>query len=295
MKLLIIFFVLLFITHGLLSNLSKRSSQIQMRIRQLEHHHEEESSFLFRDFVVRQYRSLYRPLTRLLPQSILERTSIMLERAGNPWHLSAEVFVLATLGGSVLMFALSFGLLSSSGHVMKGFEFGLMAAGLAFVYPTAFLKKKAKQKIDQFNRAIPDFFDMITVSIEAGLALDGAIAKVCEQSNSPLADEFRATLEAMRYGRSRREAFSDLRERVKSEEFHGLIGAILQADMFGMPMTSVLRSQTKRIREIKRLAAREKAMKAPVKMLIPMVIFIFPVMFIILLGPVAVQIIQQGL
>ena len=111
----------------------------------------------------------------------------------------------------------------------------------------------------------------------------------------PLSDEFTLTLEDMKLGKSRREAFYDLRKRVPSDSFQSVINALIQADQLGIGMAKVLGNLTTRIREQQREAAREQAMKAPVKMLFPMIIFIFPSLFIVILGPMAIKLITEGL
>ena len=139
---------------------------------------------------------------------------------------------------------------------------------------------------------MPDFFDIVNLSIEAGMGLDAALLKVCKQTKGPLSDEFLQTLEDMSLGKSRREAFSDLRERVPVHQFQSIITSLIQADMLGVGMAKVIRSLTDRIREQRTQFAREKAMKAPVKMVFPMLLFIFPAMFIVMLGPLVIYLIQ---
>ncbi|MFK4998197.1 type II secretion system F family protein [Bacillus sp. N9] len=142
---------------------------------------------------------------------------------------------------------------------------------------------------------MPDYFDMVNLLLEAGMGLDMAIANVSKQTNGPLADEFIYALEDMKLGKSRREAFYDLRKRVPSDSFQSVINALIQADQLGIGMAKVLGNLTNRIREQRREAAREQAMKAPVKMLFPMIIFIFPSLFIVILGPMMIRIMTEGL
>lgn len=166
---------------------------------------------------------------------------------------------------------------------------------LGFRYPVFYLGKKKTERVKEINKDMPDFFDTVNLLLEAGMGLDAAIAQVCENNKCALSKEFIRTLEDMKLGKSRREAFYDLRKRIPSDSFQSIITALIQADQLGIGMAKVLGSLTIRIREQRREAAREQAMKAPVKMLFPMVFFIFPSLFIVILGPMAVTLVTKGL
>ena len=178
----------------------------------------------------------------------------------------------------------------------SGWFLGLAVAFLGFRYPIFYLGKKKTARIKAINKAMPDYFDTVNLLLEAGMGLDIALANVCQQTKGPLSDEFTVTLEDMKLGKSSYcEAFYDLRKRVPSDSFQSVINALIQADQLGIGMAKVLGNLTTRIREQQREAAREQAMKAPVKMLFPMVIFIFPSLFIVILGPMAIKLITEGL
>ena len=132
---------------------------------------------------------------------------------------------------------------------------------------------------------LPDALDLLAVSVEAGLGFDGAIAKLTEQSEGPLAEEFALTLSEMRIGESRSEALKKLSERAATPEIAAFVRAIVQADQFGISLGRILRVQAADTRLRRQAAAEERAMKAPIKMLFPLVMFIFPAMFIVILGP----------
>jgi len=150
---------------------------------------------------------------------------------------------------------------------------------------------KARQKV--ILNSLPDVIDLLTVSVEAGLGFDGALMKVVEKKPGPLASEFDKVLQEIKVGKPKRDALRDLAQRIDIQDFTAFIGAVVQADQFGVAIANVLRIQAEQIREKRRQRARERAMKVPVKMLIPMVVFIFPTLFIVLLGPVVLQIIEQ--
>lgn len=200
--------------------------------------------------------------------------------------------ILLPAGLFTLFLALFLPLAENRGQI---FTFALILSCFVYFYMNQYLNAKGKQRIKAINKAMPDFFDMLNVSLEAGMGLDGALKKVCQQMKTPLSAEFLSALEDMKLGKTRKQAFTELRDRVDSEFFQSVMNSIIQADQMGIGMSKVLRTQTQRIREKQRFAAKEQAMKAPVKMLIPMVLFIFPTLFIVLLGPVIVNAIVQFL
>jgi tight adherence protein C len=219
----------------------------------------------------------------------------MLRDAGNPFKSATDFrlfqFVLAIGGGLlVLLFLLPFVEEKASGWMLI-----MAVALLGYRYPIFYLGKKTKVRIKAINQSMPDFFDTVNLLLEAGMGLDLALADVSKKVKGPLADEFKQTLEDMKLGMSRREAFYELRKRVPSDSFQSVINSLIQADQLGIGMAKVLGNLTRRIREQRREAAREQAMKAPVKMLFPMVFFIFPSLFIVILGPLVITLITKGL
>ncbi|WP_147803215.1 type II secretion system F family protein [Alkalicoccus halolimnae] len=194
-----------------------------------------------------------------------------------------------------------------SGFLAFIFFFLLMEGSLAAIFiafpvgflgwrmPVFYLKKKRDQRIKQIDLDMPDFFDTVNLLVEAGVGVDAAIAVVCRKKPGPLSDEFLIVLDDMKRGKSKREAFHELKLRVPSDSFQSIITSMIQADQLGIGLSNVLRNLTIRIREQRREKARELAMKAPVKMLFPMMIFIFPALFIVILGPFMVNLIINGL
>ncbi|WP_051353323.1 type II secretion system F family protein [Thalassobacillus devorans] len=167
--------------------------------------------------------------------------------------------------------------------------------GLGYYYPLFYLGSRKKRRAALIEKKMADFFDMVNLSVEAGLGLDAAIVRVCKNTNGPLSEEFTRAIEEMKLGKSRREAFINLRNRIPLDAFQSMMTSLIQADQLGIGMAKVLRALTVRVREHQRQSAREKAMKAPVKMIFPMLFFIFPSIFIVLLGPLVIYLIQFGL
>ena len=147
------------------------------------------------------------------------------------------------------------------------------------------LRAQLKRRREKIRADLPDALDLLAVSVEAGLGFDGAIAKLTEHMEGPLAEEFGLTLGEMRIGESRADALKRMSERVDAPELSSFTRAIIQADQLGTSLGRILRVQAADTRMRRQAAAEERAMKAPIKMLFPTVLFIFPAMFLIILGP----------
>ena len=146
-------------------------------------------------------------------------------------------------------------------------------------------QSKARSRKDRIRAELPDALDLMAVSVEAGMGFDGAIAKLTEHMHGPLADEFALTLGEIRIGESRQDALKKLSDRTSTPELASFVRAIIQADQLGISLGRILRVQATDSRLKRQAAAEEKAMKAPIKMLFPTVLFIFPAMFLVILGP----------
>jgi tight adherence protein C len=162
---------------------------------------------------------------------------------------------------------------------------GIGFSALAFIGPDMYLGRKARGRRDEMGRLLPDTLDLLTVSVEAGLGFDSAIGKVVEKMDGPLVEEFAIMAREIRIGESRKNALRNLGERASSPEVQSFARSIIQAEELGTSLGRTLRVQAQDMRIKRQLAAEEKAMKAPVKMMFPTVLFIFPAMFIVILGP----------
>lgn len=234
-------------------------------------------------------------LNQRLSHTNRKKLNLMLRDAGYPFKSALDFrmfqLVLAIGGGLfVTFFLLPFVEAKANGWMLVA-----AVALLGYRLPIFYLGKKTKARIKAINQAMPDFFDTVNLLLEAGMGLDLAIADVSKKVKGPLSEEFKQTLEDMKLGMSRREAFYELRKRIPSDSFQSVINSLIQADQLGIGMAKVLGNLTTRIREQRREAAREQAMKAPVKMLFPMVFFIFPSLFIVILGPLVITLLTKGL
>jgi tight adherence protein C len=156
---------------------------------------------------------------------------------------------------------------------------------IAFLLPQAWLSRKVEERQAAVLKDLPDTLDLLAISVEAGMGFEGAIEIVCRHFQSPLADEFSRTLKEMELGLPRRDAFQNLKRRTEVPELSNFVLAITQADALGIPIGRVLKTQASEMRSKRRQWAREKAGKLPVKILFPLILFIFPAILVILLGP----------
>jgi tight adherence protein C len=185
---------------------------------------------------------------------------------------------------------------------IKGFPTSLMSmptlilafgAILGYRLPYGYVQGKAQARKHEIRKALPFTLDLISISVEAGMALDGAMAIVQEKSTGPMADELGLTLREIRLGKGRNEALTDMADRVGLEELKSFITAVTYIARLGGSLVDVIRIQAQAMRIKRRQRAEEKAMKTPVKIMIPLVLFIFPSMFIVILGPAAITMVEQ--
>jgi tight adherence protein C len=170
----------------------------------------------------------------------------------------------------------------------------IAGGGIGFMAPEFWLGGRIKKRQKAILLAIPDALDLLTISVRAGLGFDGALGKVVEKLKGPLTDEFRRALAEIRVGKARRDALRDIIPRTEVPALSNFIGAIIQAEQLGVSISKVLQVQSEQLRIERRQRAEEMAAKAPIKMLFPLVGCIFPSLFIIILGP-ALILIMQGL
>ncbi len=233
-------------------------------------------------------------MIKITPAEIISSLEAKIIKGGNPGNLTVKEWVNIQALLAVGLPALTF-LLCREGKANAGITFLLILTevALAFVLPGFILGKiiTARQKVILYS--LPDVIDLLTVSVEAGLGFDGALMKVVEKKPGPLASEFEKVLQEIKVGRQKRDALRDMAKRIDIQDLTAFIGSVIQADQFGVGIANVLRIQAEQIRLRRRQRAQERAMKVPVKMLLPMVVFIFPTLFIVLLGPVIIQLIDQ--
>ncbi|MCL4260952.1 MAG: type II secretion system F family protein [Anaerolineales bacterium] len=229
---------------------------------------------------------------RFTPQKMVQDTDRQLELAGNPWPISAPTFVairfalMLLLGGlMVMMVTLSPPAKSSDGFLyIGGGAFG------GFFLPHLMLSGRVRSRQKEIRKAMPDALDLLTVCVEAGLSFDSAMQRVSEKWENQLSLAFARTIREVQLGKTRREALRDMADRLGVAEMSSFVAALIQSEMLGVSMARVLRIQSDQMRVKRRQLAEEEAHKAPVKMVIPMALLVFPTIMIIILTPAALQV-----
>ena len=222
---------------------------------------------------------------KLHPKTTIEGVSNRLLAAGLGRTLSPTTFLALKSGFAILglvLGAIFGGAATGPGGVLFC---SIALAGLGFIGPDFAVSAKARSRKDRIRAELPDALDLMAVSVEAGLGFDGALSKLTEYMHGPLADEFALTLSEIRIGESRPDALKKLADRTGTPELSSFVRSIIQADQLGISLGRILRVQATDSRNKRQAAAEEKAMKAPIKMLFPTVLFIFPAMFLVILGP----------
>jgi tight adherence protein C len=224
----------------------------------------------------------------VLPRNYRERIHTSLVHAGISGQYRAEEIITFQVLGGIIGFVL--GAWTVGAGVVEGGT-GLLILVLlpvAGIYaPKSWLDRKVEDRKDAIRRDLPDTLDLLAISVEAGMGFEGAMGVVCENFTSPLADEFARTLREMELGLPRREALQNLRKRTEVPELSNFVLTLTQADALGMPIGRVLKTSAGEMRLKRQQWAREKAAKLPVKILFPLILFIFPAIFVVLLGPAA--------
>ena len=238
----------------------------------------------FRDRALAPLKEWFAALAvRVLPRASVERVSEKLLAAGLGRRVSPKGFLALKGGGAVGGGA--FGLLIGIGSGAAAVVFAAVFGAMLFMAPDLVVGSKARRRRDEMRVQLPDALDLLAVSVEAGLGFDAAIAKVTEHMDGALTDELGLMLSEMRIGESRQEALKRLAHRTAAAEVGSFARAVIQADQLGMSLGRILRVQATDTRLKRQAAAEERAMKMPIKMLFPTVAFIFPAMFLVVLGP----------
>ena len=232
---------------------------------------------------------------RFSPQGRVEEIRSMLRRAGRPEVDTDRYLAMRVLSLLVAPFAAwaMWNLAAAQGGMVR-----LAATGLAVacctILPSRKLRTQVETREETILRQLPDIMDLLVICMEAGLGFTAAVGRTVANIDGEMSDEFALALGEMRAGASRAEALGSLAERVQIPAIQSFVTAIRQADQFGISVSTVLRNQAEDMRVARRQIAQEKAQKAPVKMLVPMVFCIFPPMFIVTVGPAGIGLTQSG-
>jgi tight adherence protein C len=236
-----------------------------------------------------------RSVSRFTPRSSSEKIRIQLIEAGSPSKLGVTEFmglkvVLGGLCGGFIFLIMAL----SGGGLFQMVGIPLAIGFVGYRMPSMWLGRKIKDRRKGIQMALPDAIDLLTISVEAGLGFDPALQRVADKWENELTWEFRRMLHEMRVGKSRREAMRELGTRCNVDDLNVFVSSIIQADQLGVSITQVLRTQSRQLRIRRRQRAQEQAQKAPIKMLFPMALLIFPALYVVLLGP-AIPRLLEGL
>lgn len=227
---------------------------------------------------------------RLTPGSYEAKLDRWLALAGRPVSMPLErllvakpLLALASAVFTVLFF--------QNSPTSKSVGIGLFITVLAYFIPDLLVYNKGIKRQQAIELELPNTLDQMLISVEAGLGFEAAMARAGQYGEGPMAQELTRTLQDMQVGRPRQEAYEAMADRSSVSELRSFVRAVVQADKYGIGLAKVLRTQAKQARVKRRQRAEEKAMKLPVKVLFPLILFIFPVLFIVLLAPAAINII----
>lgn len=233
-----------------------------------------------------------RTLAGMLPKGLIAGIETKLTLAGSPMTLTN--FLMFQVASVLVFGMLGFLLLVTSGGVsmMTLFMF-VVAAVMGVMLPKLWLNQRVAARQTAIVKSLPDALDLITVCVEAGLGLDAALARVAERVEGPFGEELSRTLREIALGKMRRDALRELGERTGVQDLQTFVNAVIQAEQMGSSIGQVLRVQSDQLRIRRRQRAEEQAYKAPVKMIFPLVLCIFPTLFIVILGPAVITIMQE--
>jgi tight adherence protein C len=230
--------------------------------------------------------------SKLSPAKSREASELQLQLAGKPYNWGPREFfglrVLVAGAMGMLIFLLTF----ISQGLLIALVAALVAALVGFVIPVFWLRSKIRRRQSEITKTLPDALDLITITVEAGMGFDGALQKVAEKWDNEISKGFAKVTQEMRLGVARRDALKNMDYTMGVADVTTFVAAIIQAEQLGVSMSKILRVQSEQMRNKRRQRAEAMANKAPIKMLFPMVFLIFPALFIILLGPAILVIME---
>ena len=236
---------------------------------------------------------LGRRLAAMLPGALVRRTERRLVLAGRPMAI-APFFTIVAGMSSVFVLAYLLAVFTSAGGspaplaVMAVAPFALVGA----ILPMFWLSMQARARQRVILRSLPDSLDLLTITVEAGLGLEGAFKQLVDKQDGPLADEFRQMLREVGVGKTRRQALLDLADRIDLDGARSFMNAVIQSDELGTSLAKTLRVQSQTLRVRQRQRVEQEARRAPVKMVFPLVFCLMPSLFIFILGPIIVSVME---
>jgi len=230
-------------------------------------------------------------MRQVLPSSLLDKLAGFLVQTGvqAPPETVAAIWAAVALGPAAVFLVISGGMPQGTAALLP-----LVLLAIGAYAPLVLLRGRASRRRKKVLLSLPDAMDLLTTCVEAGLGIDAALARVAEKAKEPLGEELRLVLRTMAMGGTRRDALTQLAARVGLPEIQSFTGAVIQAEMMGVSLGQVLRVQSEALRVARKQRAEQQAFKAPVKIIIVLAMFIFPSMFIVILGPAAISLMKSG-
>ncbi|MEW1949361.1 type II secretion system F family protein [Pseudarthrobacter sp902506025] len=229
---------------------------------------------------------------RVTPKGYVAWLDKLLARAGRPAQLPLPRLLIVKPALALLIAILGILFISKS-VTPSALLFVVLAAALAYFVPDILVHGRGAERQKAIELELPNTLDQMLISVEAGLGFESAMARAAQNGKGPLAFELLRTLQDMQVGRSRREAYEALGTRTDVPDLRAFIRSVVQADIYGIAIANVLKTQAKQMRIKRRQRAEEKAMKLPVKVLFPLMFSILPVLFIVIIGPAAINVMKN--
>lgn len=254
---------------------------------------EDEEALPFKERVITPlYNKLLYQVGRVAPSSIRQNYNMWLDASGLRAKVSYTNLLMIQILLSLLLM-MSFQYLAPSSYRANGALYLFALGGLGLGLPYLVVRQKAFARKDQIEQALPGFLDLIYVSVEAGLSFDMAIHRTMHRLKGPISEEFIRTMDEIRHGKGRAAALRGLANRTQVGDLQEFVTSIIQAEELGSNIGNVLRVQSQTMRQLRKQRAEEKAAKIPTKMTFPLVLLMFPSLFIVILGPAAINIIAN--
>ena len=234
------------------------------------------------------YRKLSNAVSRMIPRNRLEALSVSLYHSG--LKISPQEFLTLQFGVmSIIPAVFAILLFRADYNVDEIVAIFILLASAGYLMPKYILISRINKRKNQIRRELPGMIDLLTVSMEAGLSFDMALTKIVSKSSGLLSEQLELAINRIRRGIPRSQALKEMAQKVDVDELTNFIRTVLQAEKLGISISNILRVQAAQMREAKKQWARERGGKAAVKIIIPLVVFILPVLFVVLLGPLVLN------
>lgn len=283
-------FLMIFLVLGLVMN---TSNLVKSRLNEVKGVTESEEDEMKKPFLERAilpiYDQLFLFLERFTPKNIADNYQQILLQAGLADRMTPiRILVNQFLAGFIGFFTMI--LVYRNINVKANWLVVFVVAAIAFMFPLVYFRGKARDRQKLIKNSLPDILDMLYISVEAGLSFDSAMKKTSIKMKGPLSQEIRRAMDDITKGREREEALRSIGIRTQVEDVSSFITAVIQSELLGANIANMLRIQSRVMREKRRQRAEEAAARIPLKMLFPMLLLLFPALFIVIMGPAAINI-----